>query len=74
MKEHIDFVTVYPDINEKKAFLKRYKERGSSESFIEDQAANWEARIGNIENEPHGSKLIYLKANQNLADILLEIM
>lgn len=73
-REHIDFVTVYPDIKEKEAFLRRYKERGSSELFIADQAANWEARIGNIENEPHGSKLIFLKANQNLADILSEIV
>ena len=73
-KEHINFVTVYPDINEKDAFLQRYKERGSSEKFIEDQAAHWEERISSIEHEPHGSKLIYLKADQNLSDIIDQIM
>lgn len=73
-REHIDFVTVYPELKEKEAFLRRYKERGSSELFIADQAANWEDRIKNVEFEAHGSKLIYLKADQNLADILPNIM
>lgn len=41
----IDFIVCYPNKNRKEEFLKNYKERGSSESFIALLDSKWEEWI-----------------------------
>lgn len=69
-KEGIKFVTVYPSLDSKDAFLKRMRERGNDEKFLKLLNTNWENWVGSIENEPHGEKIVYLNKNECLSDVL----
>jgi len=54
------FYLVYPDNNEKRKadFIKRYQERGSSESFIKHVSDNWEKWIRECEFCDTGCKQV----------------
>lgn len=69
-KENIKFVTVYPDIHSKRAFLLRMYKRGNNKKFLNLLNKNWNKWVKNIEKEPHGEKIIYLKWDEYLSDVL----
>lgn len=69
-KAGIDFVTVYPKDSAKEEWLERMKNRGNYASFIETQSRFWNERMGEIENEPHGSELFRLGGNEYLSDLM----
>jgi len=50
-KMGIKFFLIYPDITLKKEWLQRYKNRGSSESFISLMDNNWDNFIKEMQNE-----------------------
>jgi len=50
MRNNIYFYLVYPDISLKQEYLKRFKERGNEDSFIEVLNNNWETFILDIES------------------------
>ena len=57
----IDYITVYPEISAKEAWLERMKGRGNTEDFITFQNSHWDEFVNGIENESHGKDIIRLK-------------
>lgn len=57
------FTLVYPDISLKEEYLERYKERGSSEGFINLIETNWDAWITELQGQEN-CKHVVLKSNQ----------
>jgi len=52
------FYLIYPDIDLKEKFLNKYKERGSSDSFIKLLSDNWENWIKELSFCTHGCENI----------------
>lgn len=67
IKEGMNFTLVYPDKSLKEEYLKRYKERGSPESFVKLLDSNWDKWIGQCDDleDKHVSKIV-LKAGEFL--------
>ncbi|AKA61965.1 hypothetical protein Pm5461_100 [Proteus phage vB_PmiM_Pm5461] len=57
LKEKVPFYVVVPDISLKDEYLKRYKQRGSNESFIKLISDNFETWINEIIDD--GNKGLY---------------
>jgi hypothetical protein len=74
----IDYVTVYPSKQCKAEWIGRMYLRGNDNDFIDLQAANWDKWIGAVENEPHGSIIVYLKSlhylDANTVDKITDII
>lgn len=68
IKNEIEFTLVYPSLDQKDDYIKRYKERGSSESFIKLISDNWENWINECKNQK-GCKHIELKQGQFLSNV-----
>ena len=69
VNEGIDYSLIFPDISLKNEYLERFKQRGSSEQFINLISKNWNEWITELENQTNCSK-IKLNENQYLSDIL----
>lgn len=69
VKEGLRFTLVYPNIDLKKEFIERYKQRGSPESFIKLVSDNWTEWITQLQNQ-NGCKKIELSTGQYLSDAL----
>lgn len=67
---------VAPKVELKELYLKKYKERGSPDSFIELMDKNWESFLNDIKlaTKRYGVELIELEANQTLTDVYMEII
>lgn len=63
------FTLVYPDVSLKQEYLGRYKERGSSEEFINLVDKNWDNWIQELK-EQKGCHRIELKSGQFIADVI----
>lgn len=71
LDNQLAFTLVYPDINIKDEYLKRYLTRGSNEDFINLLNANWELWINQLVN--YKSSLVthvVLKSGETLLDVL----
>lgn len=64
---NLKFILVYPDITLKEEYLKRYKERGSDEKFIDILDKNWEDWIKQLDEQKCFKKII-LKKDEYLTD------
>lgn len=64
---------VLPERGLKDEYIQRYKNRGSSESFINNINKNWDVFINDIESISN-AKLIYLKSGQYFIDAVELIM
>lgn len=71
VENDLDFTLVYPDISLKDEYLKRYKERGSNEKFVELLSKNWENWIEELESQK-GCRKIVLKSGIYISDVLVE--
>lgn len=58
VKEGIDFYLVYPKRDLKQEYLKRYKERGSSEAFIKLMDDNWDVFLSQLENQKNCTHIV----------------
>jgi hypothetical protein len=65
----IDFTIVYPSIELKDEYIKRYIQRGSPENFIELLKNNWENWITEIEDDLRLEK-IKLSKGEYLSDVI----
>ena len=45
------YILVYPELNAKDEYIRRYKERGNSETFVSFICGNWENLINDMKNE-----------------------
>ena len=70
----IDYITVYPEISAKEAWLERMKGRGNTEDFIAFQNSHWDEFVNGIENEPHGKDIIRLKNNEYIKDAVKKLL
>ncbi len=53
-KNNIKTLIVYPNKNLKDEWIRRFKERGNNEGFINFISSNWDKFIDDIENEDYG--------------------
>lgn len=71
IENNMPFILVYPDINIKDEYLKRYLNRGSNEDFINLLDANWETWINQLINYKHNLVThVVLKSGETLLDIM----
>ena len=68
INQEIKFTLVYPSLDQKEDYIKRYRERGSSESFIKLISDNWENWINECKDQK-GCKHIELKKGQFISNI-----
>jgi hypothetical protein len=70
-KANLPYTIVYPSIELKNEYIKRFKDRGNDYRFINYISENWSEFIMEIENEEFPTK-IRLKSEVYLSDVLLE--
>lgn len=63
-------VTIFPCIEDKELFRRRYKQRGNSEEFIKLQMDNWE-KWTSENNRLIGEHLEYMESRETLYDTIL---
>lgn len=56
-KEGIHYFLVYPNIFQKKEYIKRYKNRGSDPNFIKKVSDNWELWLDELDEEEFPTKI-----------------
>ena len=66
----IEFLTVYPNINDKDEYIKRFIERGSTEVFVKLVDENWNQWINDINQNKDGLH-VELNLGEYLSDIVL---
>jgi broad-specificity NMP kinase len=69
LEANIPFTLVYPALECKAEYLKRYKDRGSPKAFLELLDKNWDKWIQECEDQK-GCKKIVLKPGEFLADVV----
>jgi hypothetical protein len=58
LKENdIPYILIYPSINMKDEWIRRFKERGNDKSFIEFQKDHWDEFITDMMNETYPEKI-----------------
>lgn len=70
----LNFYLVYPDRSLKDEYLRRYRDRGSSESFIDTMDKNFDLFIDSIENEEVRCAKIKLTGENEYLDSFLNFM
>lgn len=71
-ENNINYTLVYPSIELKDEYIKRYKDRANHEDFIKFIDSNWNKFISDIESETF-PKLIKLESGQYLKDVINQI-
>jgi hypothetical protein len=69
VENDIAFTLVYPSIEIKDEYIKRYIDRGNAGSFVELLNKNWELWLNELE-EQTGCDKIRLKEGQYLSDVI----
>lgn len=69
IEKGILYTLVYPSIDQKEAYIERYKQRGSPEGFIKLISENWESWIKDCQ-EQTGCIHIELKPGEYISDVL----
>ncbi len=54
---NLKYVLVYPELSAKEEYIRRYKERGNSETFISFISGNWDNFINDMKNETFPFKM-----------------
>lgn len=67
---NIEYWQVFPNINLKEEYLKRMRNRGNNQNFIDYQDKCWNSWVEGCKNDKNASKHIELKAGQYLEDVL----
>ena len=65
-------ITIFPCIEDKELYRKRYKERGNTEEFIYLQMANWDEWISE-KNRLLGEHLEYMESGETLYDTIIRL-
>ena len=68
VKNGLEFTLVYPKKELKEEYLKRYKERGSTDSFINLISENWDLWLEELKNQ-QGCRHIELESGQFIANV-----
>ena len=65
-------ITIFPCINDKELFRKRYEQRGNSEEFIKLQMDNWE-KWTSENNRLLTEHLEYMESGETLYDTIIRL-
>lgn len=65
----IRYTLVYPDKSLKKEYMRRYKERGSPQPFLELMEKNWDSFVDGCINQTV-CKHVVLQAGQYMSDVI----
>ena len=68
VNSNLHFTLVYPEIGLKQEYIERYKQRGSSEKFIELLSNNWDLWIKELQNQK-GCNHVVLKSGQFISNV-----
>jgi len=68
-ENNIEYNLIYPSIDLKEEYIKRFKSRGNDENFIKFIDSKWNDFINNIENETFPI-LLRLDSGEYLSDVL----
>lgn len=70
------YVSVYPSINCDAEYARRFRERGSSEAFIDNLMRNWQKWLGRMFIDNCSAILLHfvLRPGQYLSDMMLDIL
>ena len=66
----MEFSLIYPDRSLKQEYIKRYKDRGSPETFISLLSKQWDEWITEMEDEHRCSDRIVLQAGEYASDVI----
>lgn len=69
VKNNLEFILVYPNINLKQEYLDRYKSRKSSDAFIQLISNNWDSWLQELKNQQNCLH-VELQAGQFIKDII----
>jgi hypothetical protein len=69
VKQGIPFVLVYPERELKNEYIKRYKDRGNNDSFVDLLNKNWDNWMDEMDNQK-GCYKVKLKSGQYLSDVI----
>lgn len=72
VNNNINFTLVFPERNLKEEYIKRFKNRGNDQEFINMLEHNWDSFIDEMENQKK-CKSIKLKFGEFLSDFLKKI-
>jgi hypothetical protein len=64
------YLLVYPDINSKEEYLKRYVDRGNDDAFVKLLDQNWETWLTDLANQPEPAKHCVLRSGEFLSEVL----
>lgn len=73
LKEGIEFVLVYPDVSLKEEYITRYKNRGSSDTFINLLSEKWDSWIKECEELEGVRKYKLLSTSDNLTSCISDL-
>lgn len=79
------YIVVYPDIDQREEYKKRYIERGNTQEFIDNQMSHWDEWVGvsliwtNDDNETEEERIIFLEKTpsgylESMSDIIDDII
>ncbi|MBI3036666.1 hypothetical protein HYY73_02830 [Candidatus Woesearchaeota archaeon] len=68
VREGIPYTLVFPYRNLKDEYIERFRQRGSSEAFVDQVAKNWDGWISELEQQV-GCTPVRLSAGQYLSDL-----
>lgn len=64
------YLLVYPDINSKEEYLKRYVERGNDDAFVKLLEQNWETWLTDLANQHEPASHCVLRSGEFLSEVL----
>ena len=70
VENNLHFILVYPEKSLKDEYVKRYRERGSSEQFITLLINNWDDWIDELDNQKNCDRIV-LNSGEYLSDYFL---
>lgn len=73
VKEKILFVLVYPGLEMKDEYIRRYIKRGNNEAFVKLLIQNYDLWISDLKKQI-GAKHVPLKSGQYLSDVIDQIV
>lgn len=73
-RRKISYMVVVPEEDLKEDYLKRYRDRGSPEAFVNLIDANWDAWLTDIHKHTSLNSIIHLAKDQGLTDIMMHYL
>jgi len=67
---NVPYILVRPDINNKQEYMRRYRERDSTQAFIDRLDTSWDEWHDDMDNDHHATAVVTLGPGKYVSDIL----